>query len=101
MKKLNQKKIRWIIRQLELDLNSAVVARSQKISQRRVQQIYRKYKETNIVPVLHKLGRKAKRLADEHAELINKVYEKHKIGSVALENMMQREHKIHIAKHWF
>lgn len=93
MKKLNQKKIRWIIRHIEQGLNSAAVARSQKISQRRVQQIYGQYKETNLVPVLRKPGRKAKHLADEHAELINNVYEEHKIGPVALEKMIQREHK--------
>lgn len=81
---------------MEKGLNSDSVARSQKISRRRVQQIYKQYKETNIVPILHKSGRKAKRLADEHIELINKTYDEHKIGRVALEKMIQREHKIHI-----
>lgn len=96
MKKLNQKKIRWIIRHMETGLNSDAVARSQKISRRRVQQIYKRYKETNIVPVLHKPGRKSKRLADKRIELINKAYDEHKIGPIALEKMIQKEHKIHI-----
>ena len=47
MKKRNQKKIRWIIRHMKQDLNSAAVARSQKISQS-AQQVYNQYKQTKL-----------------------------------------------------
>jgi len=71
MRKLNNKKVAWIVRQMDNGGNSETIARIQKITQRRVQQIYRQYKTENQTPKLKKCGKpKSEPLTEEQRKLI-------------------------------
>ena len=96
MKKLNQKKIRWIINQKNKGIKNKEIASVQKISIRRVKQIYSEYKRTNEIPMLKKPGRKQKSLPEEHKTIIDNTYEGYQVGPLGLEKVIKRTHKIHI-----
>ncbi|MFU8652389.1 helix-turn-helix domain-containing protein [Methanotorris formicicus] len=55
---LNQKKIRKIIRWKEKGKRTKVMAKKLNISERRVQQIWREYRETGRIPELKRRGRR-------------------------------------------
>jgi putative transposase len=50
--KLNRKKVHWIIRQKQKGVGTKEIAQDMKISRRRVQQIWKYFKETGNEPVL-------------------------------------------------
>jgi putative transposase len=59
--KLNKTKVRYILRQYRKHISTKEIALDVKISQRRVQQIIKQYRETGLEPVLgEKVGRPAK-----------------------------------------
>ncbi|RLG14365.1 MAG: hypothetical protein DRN66_02260 [Candidatus Nanohalarchaeota archaeon] len=72
MRKLNQKKIKWIIRQKINGMKNVNIARSQNISTRRVKQLYSKYEKTGITPVLKKPGKKTMIIPEKYIKLIIK-----------------------------
>ena len=96
MKKLNQKKIRWIIKQKSKGIKNKEIAFVQKISIRRVKQIYSEYKRTNEIPVLKKPGRKQKPLPEDYKTIIDNTHEEYRVGPLGLEKVIKRTHKIHI-----
>ena len=58
--KLNKMKVRYILRQNRKGVATKEIARDVKVSQRRVQQIIKEYKETGQEPVLgEKVGRQS------------------------------------------
>ena len=65
MKKLNNKKVRHIINQLEKGEPTAKLSTIYKVSQRRIQQLYDQYERTDIVPVLKACGRKKRIISQE------------------------------------
>ena len=96
MKKLNQKKIRWIIRWKENGKSVKDLALAQRISERRVKQLWAKYRKTNKIPILSKSGRKSKPIKEEHRRIIEEAYKDYCIGPLALEKVIQRKYKLHI-----
>jgi putative transposase len=50
--KLTPKKIRGIIRQKEKKKSSGIIAKIQHITRRRVDQLWKQYRETGIVPII-------------------------------------------------
>jgi len=96
MRKLNQKKIKWIIKQKNEGMSNEEIAFLQKISTRRVKQIYQQYKETKRIPTLKKPGRKRKDIPEKYKELISVTYKEYNVGPVALEKIIQRKYNIHI-----
>ncbi|HEC93314.1 MAG TPA: IS481 family transposase, partial [Candidatus Atribacteria bacterium] len=59
MRKLNQRKIRWIIREMEKGERSVYrIAKLQNVTPRWVRELYRRYTETGEYPYPNKPGRK-------------------------------------------
>ena len=90
MPKLNDQKIRWIIREIERGSTMSRVARIQDISRARVSQIYREYRETGRIPRLKKQGRPPKMISPEERKPVLEMYEKHRLGPVSLEKKIER-----------
>ena len=83
MTKLTRKKIRWIIRHCAVlkDVSTAEAAETHHISQRRVQQILKEYRETGEVPVLKKERRPKTHLRDEEKRVIESVWKETRLGA--------------------
>ena len=97
MKKLNNKKIRWIIRQKDKRTAKNVdISFPQKVTVRRINQLYAEYKKTGIIPVLKKCGAKPKPLTDEKKKIIDDARDEYKVGPLGLEKVIQRKHEIRI-----
>jgi putative transposase len=96
MGKLNQRKIQGIIREMDRGKSSSSIAAMQKMSQRRVQQLYKQYKNTGEIPVLQKRGRKKLELTANEESIILYAYEEYKVNALALEKVLDRHYKMHI-----
>jgi putative transposase len=96
MGKLNQRKIRWIIREMDRGKSSSSIALLQKVSQRRVQQLYKQYKDTGEIPVLQECGRKKQKLIANEERIILDAYEEYKVNALALEKVIDRYYEMHI-----
>jgi len=60
--KLDEKAIKWIIREKEKETPTKEIAEIERITRQRVNQIYRQYRETGEIPKLRKPGRPKKEL---------------------------------------
>ena len=72
------------------------LALAQKITKRRVKQLWAEYKRTGKIPILNKPGRKPKPILEEHRKIIDESYKTYCVGPLALEKVIQREYKLHI-----
>lgn len=52
MRKLTNKKVRWIIKQLNRGTPIKEIAAVMRVTSRRIYQIQRQYRETNVIPIL-------------------------------------------------
>jgi len=97
MKKLNQKKIRWIVKEMKKGDRSAYrIAKIMHISPRWVRELYRVHQETGQYVFPKKPGRKPRLVSDEEINLILETREKHPIsGALALEKILDSK-GIHI-----
>jgi putative transposase len=68
---------------------SSSIAAVQRVSQRRVQQLYKQYKDTGEIPVLQKCGRKKQELTANEESIILDVHEEYKVNALALESNRQ------------
>ena len=93
MSKLNQKKIRWIVKEMEKGERSAYrIAKMQQISTRGVREIYNTYKRTGEYLYPCKPGRKPTPISPEEKKLILVTRKKHPlVGAVALEKIMDMQ----------
>ncbi|MBU4300547.1 IS481 family transposase, partial [archaeon] len=97
MKKLNNEKIRWIIRQKDKRaIKNADISFSQKVTVRRINQLYSEYTKTGIMPVLKKCGRKPKLLTEEQKKIIDDIRDEYKVGPLGLEKVIQRKYNVRI-----
>ena len=78
--------------------SSSVIARSLGISVRRVNQVWREYKDTENIPIIGKnMGRPPDPpLSEREKEIIREVKQKYKLGARRLELLIDRDYKIHI-----
>ena len=96
MRKLNLRKIQWIIREIEKGRKITEIAQIQGISRVRVWQLYKQYLSKGEIPKLKKPGRKKTEILAEEREFILEIHERHKVGPTALEKKIEREYGIHI-----
>jgi putative transposase len=97
MGKLNPRKIKWIIRKKTEGYANQRIAMGQKISSRRVRQIFSAYRKTGQIPALSKVGRKPKILPIEQQMIIIEAYDKFLVGPVGLEKVIQRHYGMRIS----
>ena len=83
MRKLNERKIRWIIREIEKGRRIKEVAEIQGITRVRVWQLYREYLSKGEIPELSK----------EEREFVIEQHKLHRVGPVALEKKIERIHE--------
>ena len=101
MTKLTQKKIHWIVWHCaELrDFSTKEAARIYGISQRRVQQLLKEYRETGEIPVLKKNRRPKTHLTEEQERIIEEVWKETRVGARLLYyELRKRGHSIPLNK---
>ena len=80
--KLNKTKVRYILRQNRKGVATKESARDVTVSQRRVQQIIKEYKETGQEPVLgEKVGRPRKPYLQNEADVIRAAHARYRFGA--------------------
>lgn len=97
MKKLNQRKIGWIIREIgKEELSKYQIAKLQKISKMHVWRVYNKYKDIKH-PRLLPCGRKPKEIRKEEVDIVKKLKEETLLGAVNLEKVIEEKGLKHIS----
>jgi len=95
--KLNDKKIGWIIREIEKgELTRNQIAWTQKVSRFRVSQLWREYKRTGKMPVLKPPGRPPKQIESWEIQVIRSCHEKYLVGPCLLEGRIEEDYGLHI-----
>jgi len=95
MKKLNKKKIQWIVREVERREQGVwSIARQQKISPRHARRVAKKYKD-NKNPKLKKCGRKPREITQEEKDLVVKTYKEYLASATMIEQILD-EKGVHI-----
>ncbi|MGI6589257.1 MAG: hypothetical protein ACOX1V_01175 [Candidatus Iainarchaeum sp.] len=85
---LNQRKIRWIIRQIDLgELSVWQIAKQQKITPLHVRRVYTKYKGVQ-QPKLLKPGRPPTPLSKQEVGLVKRLFAKQPFGAVNMERIL-------------
>jgi len=95
MVKLNERKIRWIIHEKLRGRGAGELALIQRVTHRRVEQIWQAYKRTGIPPTLKTPGRRRGppvRLHD--AALVLKVYDELKVNALTLERVLRDVYRV-------
>ena len=96
--KLTKKKILWIFRQKEKKASSGVIAKIQHITRRRVDQLWKQYRETGVIPVIGvAMGRPKKPVAVEESTVIEEAYQRFRYGARMLENLIEQVYSVIIS----
>ena len=81
MKKLNKKKIKWIVKEVEKrKLGVWTIARVQKISKQHAYRVAKKFKSNE--PELKKCGRKPRRITDDERKIVIRAYKEIRASAV-------------------
>jgi putative transposase len=80
MTKLTNTKLKWIIRKYKKRMPIEEIAGAMNVSERRIQQIIKKYKLTNIMPILTKLRRPKTEISDEQRQAIDRAFDETKLS---------------------
>ena len=91
VRELTNKKIRWIIKQLEKGTPVREIAAVMRITPRRIYQIKKQYEETGEIPKLKQAGRKPKPIDKVTEEIILQAYNKYKLSPVLLEKLIEKD----------
>jgi putative transposase len=90
MVKLNERKIRWIIQQKLGGRGTGEIALIQRVTRRRIEQLWQTYRRTGILPTLKKPGRPSKApVSLRDAALILETYDKLKVNALTLEHVLR------------
>jgi len=92
MTKLNKNWIKELVTKKRQGFSSRYVAGKMGVTQRRVQQIYKKYLETNKMPELNKNRRPRTFLSEEEKQIIEKMYLKHRVSAKILKIALDEEY---------
>lgn len=97
MVKLNDRKIRWIIQQKLRGRGTGELALIQRVSKRRIEQLWQAYRLTGIIPALKKPGRPRKApICLRDATLILEAYDRLKVNALTLENVLRHTHGLNL-----
>ena len=75
---------------------SSSIAAVQEVSPRRVQQLYKQYKDSGEIPVLQKCGREKRVLTATEKSIILDAHEEYKVNALALEKVIDRYYGVHM-----
>jgi putative transposase len=97
MVKLNERKIRWIIQQKLGGRGAGEIALIQRVSRRRVEQLWQAHRLTGVLPALKKAGRPRKAtISLQDATLILETYDKLKVNALTLETVLKHNHGLNL-----
>jgi putative transposase len=97
MVKLNERKIHWIIQQKLGGRGTGELALIQRVSRRRVEQLWQAYRLTGVLPTLKKAGRPKKAtISLQEATLILETYDKLKVNALTLETVLKHNHGLNL-----
>ena len=97
MVKLDDRKIRWIIQQKLRGRGVGELALIQRVSRRRIEQLWQAYKRNSAIPVLKKPGRPRKaNIALRDITLILEAYDRLKVNALTLESVLKHAHGLHV-----
>jgi len=95
MKKLNQKKIKWIVKEGDKrDMGFYSIAQIQNITPRWAREVHRKYNGIKEPRLLH-CGRKPKPIRDEERNLVINTFNEFRVGATMIEQILD-ERGVHI-----
>jgi putative transposase len=94
--KLNDRKVRWLIQEKLKGRGSGELALIQKVTRRRVEQLWQAYRLTRTMPTLQKPGRPTKSRDLKEATVILEAYNQHQLGAVNLENIIKVKLGVHV-----
>ena len=96
MRKLNQRKVRWIIKEIDTQEKSIYrIAKIQDITPQWTRELHRRYHTTSEYPYPKKSGRKPSPITPEEKQLVLNTYRSHPLAAVTLEKILA-EQDIHI-----
>lgn len=88
---LDDRKIRWIIHEKMRGRGTSELALIQRITPRRVKQLWHGYKRNSIIPVLKKSGRpKETIIALRDVTLVLEAYDRLKVNALTLESVLKQ-----------
>src|SRR3990172_564360 len=94
MVKMSKRRIRlginWVLKNGD---STSVVAKNLQVSQRRIQQLVKQFKETGEYPVLNPKRRPKIHLNNEQKEIIKQAYEEVFLGAKLLRHHIKRKYK--------
>ena len=97
MVKLNDRKIRWIIQQKLRGRSTGELALIQRVSRRRIEQIWKAYRRDGVIPALKKPGRPRKAsISIKDASMILETYDRLKVNALTLESVLKHNYGKHI-----
>jgi putative transposase len=89
MRKLNKKRVRWIIKQMQSgQLSVWQIARQQDVTPRWARKLYQRYLENKRFPFPNRPGRKPMPIPVETQKLVEETYQKTPIGAVKMEQFL-------------
>jgi putative transposase len=92
MRKLNKKKVRWIIKQMQLsELSVWQIARQQDISPRWARKLFEKWQVTGEHPFPKKPGRPATPIPAKIQRIVERTYKETPIGAVKMEQLFNHQ----------
>jgi len=95
MVKLNERKIRWIIQQKLRGRGAGEIALIQRVSHRRVEQVWQAYKQTGVTPTLKTPGRHRGEPIHLHdAALVLKAYDELEVNALTLERVLNHAYGV-------
>src|SRR3989344_6708089 len=91
MKKLNKRKIQWIVRESERrEQGFYSIGKQQKITARHARRVAKKYKNDKN-PLLKKCGRKPKEITEEEKNLVIKTYKEYFASATMIEQILDEK----------
>ena len=94
--KLDDRKVRWLIQEKRKGRGSGELALIQKVSRRRVEQLWQAYRLTGAMPTLKRPGRPKGSIDLKEAAIILEAHQEYKLGAVNLENIISVKLGVHI-----
>jgi putative transposase len=97
MRKLNQQKIRWIIKELDKGERTTYrIAKTMNITPQWTRELHRQYHTTSQYPYPKKSGRKPRPITKEEKKTVLEIRQQHPLNAVTLEKILA-EQGIHIS----
>jgi putative transposase len=94
--KLDSDRIAWIVKMKEQGAKNAEIASVQKVSVRRVQQLYSRYRKDHQLPVLGRAGRPSKPITGDEIRLVREAYSKYRANAWYLSKYINKTYNVRI-----